>query len=121
MRSGTWRIQWLGGGAEEIRSRSGPGRDPDGRLDELKEATALAPAVRKEAVQSCERWSPAARNVEKGVGNRVARRRRGIGFRPANEPRNRRYSGRGVRFAGRGKFFYGPGEYAGSVLAGKMG
>ena len=31
-------------GAEEIRSRSGPGRDPDGRLDELMEAATLAPA-----------------------------------------------------------------------------
>ena len=48
-------------------------------------------------------------------------RRRGIGFRPAKQPRNRRYSGRGVRFAGRGKFFCGLGEYAGSVLAGKLG
>ena len=32
------------GGAEEIRSRSGPGCDPHGRLDELMEAATLAPA-----------------------------------------------------------------------------
>ena len=41
---GSWWIRRMGGGAEEIRSRSGPGRDPDGRLDELMEAATLAPA-----------------------------------------------------------------------------
>ena len=45
----------------------------------------------------------------------------GIGFRPANASRTRRYTGRGRRFAGRGKYFYGPSEYVGSVLAAKLG
>ena len=58
-------------------------------------------------------WSPAVRNVERGKGNRVARRRRVTGFGPANESRNRSYSGRGVRFAGYRKKLCGPGEYAG--------
>ena len=30
--AGTWRIRWLGGGAEEIRTREGPGANLNGVL-----------------------------------------------------------------------------------------